>query len=989
MRFDRSFHEHQLPAWTYQYLNYAGLKKFTKTLARQPREQHAFIAYFKDEIGKVEEFYHTQYEHTQKRATYFSQDGASYSLHPSRLLDVNLDLEERLGGLLELLEFLQQLQWFGYVNRVASQRILKKFQRFAAVSHSVIDLDSLLNPHAFVQQNQCLGDIRKVETAINTLKGLQVNVWTESAHPSQSDLLRNLSLYIKEPLHALASILTRRERARNVLYKNFKPWESSAYPRLDESLIDSLKAADGLGRLPIHYAAESGLLHLCRFFLQQEGGDFFEHAAAVLLTQDFEGNTPLHLSIIGGHAEVTEYLVKAIHDGAATSHPGLNEWPDTLGSMLHLAARSNSNGIFQILCSSGAKLDHIGRDGETVLHIVARNGNVEMLTCIRDLAALQGLGDRQEMTYGCTALMTACAGGFEPVVKALISAGADPNIVDARGWTAKEHAAFRGHLGLFKYLNTAWPPEETATRSASDSDEVEEEKHKELSLLSKGGDQLDTIQAQIQVSLGASNTRSNTKLLELHLPRWSGDDVLREQVGFALEVGMLGAFELKQTIHLPLLEDETNNPIRLGVSDPQEACIMFRLVRLHNYGGGDPELIGSGVAIVKTLRERLASKHESLVRDHTIPILSKDMLDIVGRVTFNFLVISPFSHLSVPSIATHGFWNKHGRTEVVGHRGSGANTTSKSNLQIGENTMQSFVSAHAAGASCVEFDVQLTKDLIPVIFHDFLVMETGGDVPLHTLTRDQFMHLSKLQSFKEARLTDDNGEGWRPRPRSMSESRHGDGHDERIRQRMRYTEEGIRNEVKGNLRGVSIQEPSTTLEELLTKLPESIAFNLEMKYPMLWEAEDRSMDFFAVELNLFVDTILGMIYRLGGKRSITFSSFSPEICILLSIKQQDYPVLFISKAGSVPTGDVRAGSLQQAIHFAKRWRLAGIVMLSDVFVPCPRLLRYAKSAGLVCGSYGNLNDDPACAKIQAEAGLDAIMVNKVRLITQEFTNSSG
>ncbi|KAI4093489.1 MAG: hypothetical protein LQ344_002902 [Seirophora lacunosa] len=956
-------------------------------------EEMAFIAYFKDEIGKVEEFYLTQYEHTQKRATYFSQDGTRYPLDPMRLGDMNVNhgsrLEEYLGGLLELLEILQKVRWFGYVNRVASQRILEKFERLAAVSCSVTGLDSLLNPHAFVQQNQCLGDIRKVETAIDTLKGLQVNGWTESARISQSDLLRNLPLYSKEPLHALASILARREKARNVLYKNFEPCESSAYPTLDESLIDSLKAADGLGRLPIHYAAESGLLHLCRFFLQPEGGDFFEqHAAGVVLTQDFEGNTPLHLSIIGGHAEVTEYLVKAIPDGAENGHPELNEWPDTLGSMLHLAARSNSNGIFQILCSSGAKLDHIGCDGETVLHIAARNGNAEMLTCIRHLAALQGLGDRQEMTSGCTALMIACAGGFEPVVKVLISAGADPYIVDARGWTAKEHAAFRGHLGLFKYLNTAWPPEETI-RSASDSDEVEGEKDKELSLLSKGGDQLDTTQAQIQISLGASNTRSNTDLLELHLPRWSGNDVLREQVGFALEVGMLGAFELKQTIHLPLLEDVTNNPICLGVSDPHEACIMFRLVRLQNYGGGDAELIGSGVAIVKSLRERLASKHESLVRDHTIPILSKDMLDVVGRVTFSFLIISPFSHLRVPPVATLGFWNKHGRTEVVGHRGSGANTTSRSNLQIGENTIQSFVSAVAAGASCVEFDVQLTKDLIPVIFHDFLVMETGGDVPLHTLTLDQFMHLSKLQSVKETRSTDDNGEGWRPRPRSMSESRHGDGHDERIRQRMRYTEEGIRNEVKGNLRGVSIQEPSTTLEELLTELPESMAFNLEMKYPMLWEAEDRSMDFFAVELNLFVDTILGMIYCLGGRRSITFSSFSPEICILLSIKQQDYPVLFISKAGSVPTGDVRAGSLQQAMHFAKSWRLAGIVMLSDVFVPCPRLLRYAKSAGLVCGSYGNLNDDPACAKIQAEAGLDAIMVNKVRLITQELAGSSG
>lgn len=118
-----------------------------------------------------------------------------------------------------------------------------------------------------------------------------------------------------------------------------------------------------------------------------------------------------------------------------------------------------------------------------------------------------------------------------------------------------------------------------------------------------------------------------------------------------------------------------------------------------------------------------------------------------------------------------------------------------------------------------------------------------------------------------------------------------------------------------------------------------------------------------MELNIFVDTILEMVYRLGAKRSITFSSFSPEVCIMLSIKQQDYPILFINKAGSVPTGDLRASNLQQAIHFVKAWHLAGIVMLSDVFVPCPRLLHYAKSAGLVCGSYGNLNDDPACAQV--------------------------
>jgi glycerophosphoryl diester phosphodiesterase len=33
--------------------------------------------------------------------------------------------------------------------------------------------------------------------------------------------------------------------------------------------------------------------------------------------------------------------------------------------------------------------------------------------------------------------------------------------------------------------------------------------------------------------------------------------------------------------------------------------------------------------------------------------------------------------------------------------------------------------------------VQLTKDLVPVIYHDFLVSETGIDAPVHTLTLEQ------------------------------------------------------------------------------------------------------------------------------------------------------------------------------------------------------------------------------------------------------------
>lgn len=132
---------------------------------------------------------------------------------------------------------------------------------------------------------------------------------------------------------------------------------------------------------------------------------------------------------------------------------------------------------------------------------------------------------------------------------------------------------------------------------------------------------------------------------------------------------------------------------------------------------------------------------------------------------------------------------------------------------------------------------------------------------------------------------------------------------------------------------------------------------------MLWEAEDRNMDTYAPEINTYVDIVLDKIYQLGGLRSITFSSFSPEVCILLATKQIDYPVLFLSKAGSVPVGDIRCSGLQQSIQFAKRWNIAGIIMLSDPLVTCPQLIQHARSSGIFCNSYGPLNNDPECAKV--------------------------
>jgi glycerophosphodiester phosphodiesterase len=51
------------------------------------------------------------------------------------------------------------------------------------------------------------------------------------------------------------------------------------------------------------------------------------------------------------------------------------------------------------------------------------------------------------------------------------------------------------------------------------------------------------------------------------------------------------------------------------------------------------------------------------------------------------------------------------------------------------------VTAASLGAEYVEFDVQLTKDLVPVIYHDWVLSETGLNIPVNAVTLEEFHSL--------------------------------------------------------------------------------------------------------------------------------------------------------------------------------------------------------------------------------------------------------
>ncbi|KAF2869520.1 Glycerophosphodiester phosphodiesterase domain-containing protein, partial [Massariosphaeria phaeospora] len=313
--------------------------------------------------------------------------------------------------------------------------------------------------------------------------------------------------------------------------------------------------------------------------------------------------------------------------------------------------------------------------------------------------------------------------------------------------------------------------------------------------------------------------------------------------------------------------------------------------------------------------------------------------------------------------------------------GTGQNTKNHEHIQIGENTLEAFETATKLGTAFIEVYVQVTKDLVPVVYHDFLVSETGTDSAIYSLSKQQS---ARPQDADPPRLPWDE----RARPRTQDRRRTRPLHAPRdsgtqcLFERMKHTFEYKMTGMKGNTRSNSVHEPFMTLRQLLDTLPESTHLDIELKYPMLFETDDWEMDPYAMELNLFTDSILQVLFTYGGNRSMFLSTFSPELCILLVRKQKTYPVLFLNDSNNYPTGDPRALSLQSAVHFARAWKLQGIIMASEPFIASPKLVKFVQGQKLFCASYGGLNDDPECAKIQADAGIDAIIVNKVKLITK-------
>lgn len=767
----------------------------------------------------------------------------------------------------------------------------------------------------------------------------------------------------------------------------------------------AVSTKDVYGRTPLHYAAQYGLVAACHQILtyMRSWGMVDSSVGVDAETwQDTEGYAPLHLAIMGGHYRTTKVLLLAGEDDNVPGFIDHRKHAQKSGASLLLATSHNYHRIVQLLVDAGVDVNYVDDAGECALHFAARFGHdicAEILLAVPEIQI-----EVAETTFGWTPLFTAAVDGHLAVANLLLDANADPSRCDYSGWTPKEHAALRGHLPIARRLASVTTTPEllsangTANKPWSGPSSLDDRRSTTSALkdaqvsrvpepLKEFGHRYLQSDAMVLVSLGTMDHRKAIKPVDLDSIALADAHATQLDTALSVVISAVDASGGPTVIDLPIHENISTSPVSFMTKNLHKVKILFDLVP--TYAGSTAKAVARGVAMLSSIKQVAGPQRMSLQGDLCVPLLAADDLDVIGTINFNFLIITPFKHPSMEISEESTYWRSTS-TMIIGHRGLGKNMSSKTSLQLGENTIQSFITAANLGASYVEFDVQLTKDLVPIIYHDFLVAETGADVPVHTLTLEQFLQLKGESSRPVTPAQDfDTAADKAKRKRnhrSYSTGGSNETHVSEARERMKHTRALKEKGFKANSRGDSIQSPFATLEEMFQKIPENVGFNIEMKYPMLFETEEHGIDTYAVELNAFVDAVLKVVYGLGRNRNIIFSSFHPDVCLLLSFKQPSIPVLFLTDAGVSEVGDIRASSLQEAIRFASRWKLLGIVSAAEPMVLCPRLIRVVKESGLVCVTYGTLNNDVHNSKLQAQEGIDAVIVDSVLKVRKGLTD---
>jgi glycerophosphocholine phosphodiesterase GPCPD1 len=175
-------------------------------------------------------------------------------------------------------------------------------------------------------------------------------------------------------------------------------------------------------------------------------------------------------------------------------------------------------------------------------------------------------------------------------------------------------------------------------------------------------------------------------------------------------------------------------------------------------------------------------------------------------------------------------------------------------------------------------------------------------------------------------------------------------------------------------------QPFPTLKQVLESVPLQCGFNVEIKYPQKkndgsWDGPSRQ----ELDENEFVDIILCTIMQHAGDRNIVLSTFHPDICILLRLKQNRFPVLFLTQGRTkryLWFNDPRTCSVEMATFLAKTFQFWGVNAHAEDLLKDRALVKYVKRYELCLFTWGeDINSTNVIHQLKND-GVDGIIYDK-------------
>lgn len=289
---------------------------------------------------------------------------------------------------------------------------------------------------------------------------------------------------------------------------------------------------------------------------------------------------------------------------------------------------------------------------------------------------------------------------------------------------------------------------------------------------------------------------------------------------------------------------------------------------------------------------------------------------------------------------------------VIGHRGNGMNKLSSSDPRmsaIKENSLLSFNAAAAFDADFVEFDVQVTKDNIPIIFHDDFILTKENDMVSEKKVTN--ITLAEFLCY-----------GLQRKPENVEKTLLRKGKDGKI-----YSWK------------VQNDDPLCTLQEAFEKVDSSIGFNIELKFDDYLEYQEQ-------ELEPVLKHVLQVVSQYARTRPIIFSTFQPDAASLIRRLQNTYPVFFLTDGGMELYKDVRRNSLDEAMKLCLASGLQGIVSEVKAILRNPGDIPKIKESNLSLYTYGQLNNTPEAVYMQHVMGIDGVIVDFVQDIVEAVSD---